>query len=99
MVAVSGNTYPVKDALRAMGGKWDASAKAWLVPDEKAEEAKALVAGTPKSVKKELTKTDFIAIKARKNGETPGVCSSCGGKCKYPWTECWDCKEERDMGY
>jgi hypothetical protein len=49
MIAVTGNTYPVKDALRALGGTWDKRAKAWLVPDDKAQEARALVAGAPAS--------------------------------------------------
>lgn len=49
MKAITGNTYPVKDALRAMGGKWDAGRKAWLVPDDKAAEAAELVAAAPRS--------------------------------------------------
>ena len=44
MKAIKGNTYPVKDQIKALGGKWDAKAKAWMVPDRKAEEAMALVA-------------------------------------------------------
>ena len=49
MTAISGNTYPVKDQLRALGGKWNPDAKAWMVPDDKADQAKALVAGAPAS--------------------------------------------------
>lgn len=45
MVAVEGNTYPVKDALRALGGRWDAAAKVWRVPASRGDEAAALVAG------------------------------------------------------
>lgn len=45
MTMITGNTYPVKDQLRALGGKWNRSAQGWEVPDEKAEEARALVAG------------------------------------------------------
>jgi hypothetical protein len=48
-VLITGNTFPVKDQLRAMGGKWDADAKGWRVPADKADEARALVAGPPKS--------------------------------------------------
>lgn len=44
MIAISGNTYPVKDELKALGGRWDADAKAWMVPDAKAAAARALVA-------------------------------------------------------
>jgi hypothetical protein len=43
--AIVGNTYPVKDQLRALGGRWNPDRKAWMVPADKAEEAKALVKG------------------------------------------------------
>jgi len=43
-VPVVGNTYPVKDQLRAMGGTWNAEMKAWMVPADKAQEAGDLVA-------------------------------------------------------
>lgn len=45
MIAITGNTFAVKEQLKALGGRWDATAKAWNVPDERAEEARALVAG------------------------------------------------------
>ena len=49
-VLVTGNTFPVKDALKGLGGKWDAAAKGWRVPADKADAARALVAGaTPKA--------------------------------------------------
>lgn len=41
--AITGNTYPHRDALRAMGGVWDAAQKAWMVPADRADEARALV--------------------------------------------------------
>lgn len=44
-ILITGNTYPVKDALRALGGRWDASAKGWRVPAAREAEARALVAG------------------------------------------------------
>ena len=31
MAVITGNTFPVKDQLRALGGRWDAAAKAWVV--------------------------------------------------------------------
>ncbi len=43
MVLVTGNTYPVKDAIKALGGQWDRAAKGWRVPDDRAAEAFALV--------------------------------------------------------
>ena len=43
MGLITGNTFAVKDALKHLGGRWDAQAKGWQVPDERAEEAQALV--------------------------------------------------------
>jgi Transcription elongation factor, GreA/GreB, C-term len=45
-VAIAGNTYPVKDQLRNLGGHWDPDQRAWMVPAARAEEAKALVNGS-----------------------------------------------------
>jgi hypothetical protein len=46
MTLITGNTYPHRSALRAMGGEWDAAAKGWRVPDDKASEAKELTASS-----------------------------------------------------
>lgn len=43
MKTITGNTYPVREALRALGGTWNKEAQGWDVPDDKAEEAAALV--------------------------------------------------------
>ena len=97
MVLVTGNTYPVKDQLRAMGGRWDPEAKGWRVPADKAAEAQALVNGAPKSEKKS-------------GSYHPQKCRVCGAVAKrdargYPTVriyrsgECQDCYEERRMGY
>ena|ERR1700722_4324901 len=101
MTALLGNTYPIKDKLKDLGGKWDKDRKLWLVPDDKFKEASEILKDSSlnPTAKKELTKMDIIAIAVRKRGGTPGICFACGGKCKYPYDECWDCKEERDMGY
>lgn len=47
-VAITGNTYPVKDQIKALGGRWNADLKAWMVPAEKADEARRIVAGAPR---------------------------------------------------
>jgi len=44
-IAVTGNTYPVKDELKALGARWNGDLKAWMVPSDKAEEAQRIVAG------------------------------------------------------
>jgi hypothetical protein len=46
MTRIVGNTYPVKDKLKAMGARWNAAAKCWMVPEAKAAEAQALVGNT-----------------------------------------------------
>lgn len=47
MKLITGNTYPVKDQIRALGGTWSKLQRGWLVPDDKAEEAIALVKYAP----------------------------------------------------
>ena len=49
MKLITGNTYPVKDKLRAMGGKWNPEQKGWEVPEEMETEARQIVnsASTP----------------------------------------------------
>ena len=47
MTTITGNTYPVKDQIKALGGRWNADEKAWMVPDENADAARKLVAGAP----------------------------------------------------
>lgn len=43
--AISGNTYPVKDQLKAMGARWNADAKCWMISADKADEARRIVEG------------------------------------------------------
>ena len=47
MTEITGNTYPVKDAIRALGGRWNPARKIWSVPDDKAAEAMRLVESAP----------------------------------------------------
>jgi hypothetical protein len=42
-VAVRGNTFPVKDKIKALGGRWDGTQRAWMVPVATAPQALALV--------------------------------------------------------
>ena len=48
-ILITGNTYPVKDQIKALGGRWNAASKGWMVPEEKASQARALVSGAPSS--------------------------------------------------
>jgi hypothetical protein len=43
MIAITGNTYPVKDQLLAMGCWWNGQAKLWYAPDCVADAARKLV--------------------------------------------------------
>ena len=44
MTTITGNTYPVKSQLKALGGRWNSAAQGWDVPDARAGEAQAIVA-------------------------------------------------------
>ncbi len=100
MVPITGNTFPVKDALKALGGKWDASQKTWMVPAAKADEARRLVAGSGKtracdSVSSYQPKTCRVCGQAPRRDargfSTEGRILRSG--------ECQDCYAERKMGY
>lgn len=58
-VAITGNTYPVRAALAMLGGVWDAAARAWMVPADKAEEARRFVAAAPQPVGRFLRSRKF----------------------------------------
>ena len=42
-VLVTGNTYPVREKLKALGATWDGKNKGWRVPSDKADAAQRLV--------------------------------------------------------
>jgi hypothetical protein len=43
-VLITGNTYPVKEQIKALGGVWDKYNKGWRVPANVAEKARYIVA-------------------------------------------------------
>ena len=95
MVPVIGNTFPVKEDLKKLGARWDPDKKAWMVPEDKVEEAKKLVEAAP-------TKQIGNASKPFRHTR----CQVCGHKATgrygdviYKSGECRDCYEERKMGY
>lgn len=47
MTTITGNTYPVKEALKALGARWNRPAQGWDIDDAKADEARRLVASAP----------------------------------------------------
>jgi hypothetical protein len=44
VILITGDTYPHRAQLRAMGGEWDAGQKGWLLPEDQAGAARVLVA-------------------------------------------------------
>lgn len=68
-VLITGNTFPVKDALRAMGGVWDATEKGWMVPVARESEAKALVSGNSAT----QSKKPFRHYRCTRCGRKPGI--------------------------
>ena len=99
LVKIVGNTFPVKDQLRALGAKWNVDEKCWYIASDKEAEANAIIAGSG-------TKT----MGARSGSFRPRKCVVCGAVAQvdrrgYPIVkiyrsgECADCYEERKMGY
>ena len=44
MKTITGNTYPVRAQLKALGGTWNPAAQGWDMPDDKVVQAEAIVA-------------------------------------------------------
>lgn len=87
-VLITGNTYPVKEQLKALRGRWDAEAKGWKVPEDQAEAAKAIVAGAPVVPFKKGNNTK-INVNRR--------CNECG-KPSGKWYRCYECSLEYREG-
>lgn len=92
LVAITGNTYPVKEQLKALSARWNPEDKCWMISEDLADKARAIVSGNAGSV---------TYTPRRSN-----VCKVCGyhatgkyGDIIYRSGECRDCFEERKMGY
>lgn len=78
MIALSGNTYPIKDKIKAAGGKWNYQLKLWMVPENvHAELAKKIPT-------RELNQK-FIPYQQSGRFE----CYDCGDMV-YPGSSCWE---------
>jgi hypothetical protein len=96
-VAITGNTYPVKEALKALGARWNGDSKAWMISADKADQARKIVA-----------ESATTAATQTKSAYRPSRCSECrcagsqynpiyrSGVCRQCWVSE---KEEREMGY
>jgi len=95
-VLITGNTYPVKDQLRAMGGLWNPEAKGWMVPADRADEARRLVGG------------GSPAAGANRSTYRPSKCQVCGvhaSGLRAPYERigrdgvCSGCRSDRRQGF
>ncbi len=97
-MTITGNTYPVKDQLKALGGRWNPTAKGWDVPSAKADEARRLVAGTFRPSGNLMTSASqmgekiSVASMARSTARKSGAyeCLECGERI-YGGGECRNC--------
>jgi hypothetical protein len=87
-IAITGNTYPVKEQLKALGAKWNADQKAWMVTEDKAQAAQAIVAnaGPKKAFTGTRTATAARSFGARRSTR---YCDECG-ELATPGTRCWE---------
>lgn len=76
MIEITGNTYAVREKLKALGARWSAARKCWVIAEDKADAARALVP----------------ASSAKSRGRATRTCATCGcrinygvycGKCEY----------------
>lgn len=69
-----GNTYPIKDRIKAIGGHWDGDRKAWWVGAAKVSEAEALASGTVESsapkAERKISDDSKVVAKATYKGRT-----------------------------
>lgn len=85
MIAITGNTYPVREQLKALGAKWEPRIKAWMVSPENVEKAKAIVNGAPAPTPRTYTAARVSTYKGRRPCGYPGcrgqgdpLCDDCG---------------------
>ncbi len=69
-VSITGNTYPVKDQLKDLGAKWSKAQGVWVIGEDKADEARAIVAGAGAKVPRRAVRRDPIALRAPGSAET-----------------------------
>lgn len=72
---ITGNTYPVRDSIRAIGAHWDAARKAWWTA--KRADAEALVASLGKP------QAESEAADSQPKREAPGESATVAGRAEY----------------
>jgi len=83
LVAVTGNTYPVKDQLKALGARWNPDAKAWMVPQTQVAAARKIVAGAPAARPSYRAGGIYFRSSYRRNDDDNCNCDMCrsGSEC------------------
>ena len=112
MVNITGNTYPVKEQLKALGAKWNQDCKAWQIDSAKLGQAEAIVRGQTPAQAGKCSKCG-TAVKAPYTicwncRPAPTTCKQCGCRADrwnkiYKNGVCRNCyrddAEEAAMGY
>jgi hypothetical protein len=93
LVAISGNTYPVKEQLKALGARWNPDRKAWMVAPDKADQARQIVASAGPAAPRYPVRTreSFAAKSAWAQRYNGGV-----GFCGAPGCGRNGCRDCRD---
>ena len=88
---VTGDTYPVKDNLKALGGKWFRKEQAWLFPKTKLEEVQAFInSGTIAAGKEEGKNNrfaddlkEFLETQCKNDSDRKYYGKGCVGAIKF----------------
>jgi hypothetical protein len=62
-IAIPGNTFPVKEQLKALGAKWNAADKVWQVPAEQVQAATDIVNAQAPAAPRLATPKQFKLLK------------------------------------
>lgn len=77
LVAITGKTYPVKDRLRALGARWDAATKRWMIDESKAAEAQTIVQQQSPAAPRMLKYGQLWQACAHRRCTVEPVCVNC----------------------
>ena len=90
MTTITGNTYAVREQLKALGGLWNADAKGWDVPDRQAAAARQLVESAPPPAPKQPGKCSDCGKSCK---EPFTLCWDCKAKRDQRAGKCAKCHE------
>lgn len=76
-IAITGDTYPVKFQLRALGGTWNRAKQAWMVPAERAEEARRIVREQPVRINEFRFSSGHVAYRNSRGRCEDAPCCGC----------------------